>query len=98
MPRRKPTSNVGAALTRLNAVQHGLTAEAPVIPGVESAEEWDAHRAAIVDDRAPVGAMEAALVDRIARLAWRLRRVDRYECTSIAVARDRVEFDFAATR
>lgn len=49
MPRRKPTSNVGTALTRLNAVQRGLTAEAPVIPGVESAQEWQAHRAAIVD-------------------------------------------------
>ena len=98
MPRSKPTSNVGAALTRLNAVQHGLTAEVPVIPGVESAVEWEVHRATIFEDLAPAGAMEAALVERIARLAWRLRRVDRYECTCIAIARERVEFDFAATR
>jgi len=30
MPRRKPTSNVGAALTQFNAVQHGLTSGAIV--------------------------------------------------------------------
>ncbi len=98
MPRRKPTSNVGAALARFNAVQHGLTSGAPVIPGVESPDEWHAYHDAIVESLELVGAMEIALGERIARLAWRLRRVDRYECTAIAVARDRVEFDFAATR
>jgi hypothetical protein len=98
MPRRKHTSNVGAAFARLNAVQHGLTAETPVIPGVESAEEWLAHHDAIVKDLRPAGAMEMALVERIARLAWRLWRVDRYECASVAAARERVEFDFAVRR
>lgn len=98
MPRARRTSDVQTALTRFNAVRHGLTAEAPVIPGVESAEEWEAHRAAIAQDLAPVGAMELTLAERIARLSWRLRRVDRYECASIAVARERVEFDFAVSR
>lgn len=98
MPRPRRTSDVQTALTRLNTVSHGLTAETPVIPGVESAEEWEAHRAAIAADLAPVGAMELTLAERIAKLSWRLRRVDRYECASIAVARERVEFDFAAAR
>src|SRR5205823_3637936 len=56
----------------------------------------EAHRAAIVADRTPEGAMESALVDRIARLLWRLLRVDRYEWTSIDVGRGRVPSDFAA--
>ena len=98
MPRRKPTSDVGAALARLNAVQHGLTSETPVIPGVESPDDWLAHRSALAQDLTPVGAMEMVLVERIASLSWRLRRVDRYECVSIAAARERVEFDFAANR
>ena len=95
MPRRKPTSDVGTALARLNAVQHGLTAQAPVIPGVESPEAWLAHRDAIVQDLKPVGAMEEALAERIARLDWQLRRADRVECESIAAGIERVEFDFA---
>jgi len=98
VPRSRRSSDVQTALTRFNAVRHGLTAEAPVIPGVESAEEWEAHRAAIAEDLAPVGAMELTLAERIAKLSWRLRRVDRYECASIAVARERVEFDFAVSR
>ena len=98
MPRRKPTSNVGAAMTRFNAVEHGLTAQAPVIPGVESLEEWEAHRAAMFADRQPQGHLESQLVERIATLTWRLQRVAHYECESIAVSRERVEFDLAEKR
>ena len=42
MPRRTRTSDVGAALARFNALCHGITSSAPVIPSVESAEAWDA--------------------------------------------------------
>ena len=95
MPRAKPKSDVGAAMTRFNALRHGLTSSAPVIPGVESVEEWEAHREAVLVDRAPVGAVESALAERIAALTWRLRRVERYECEAIAVGRERVDHDFA---
>jgi hypothetical protein len=95
MPRRKPTSDVGTALARFNALRHGITSSAPVIPGVESAEEWEAHYNAIVDAAAPQGGMESMLAGRIAILSWRLQRVARYECTAIAVGRERVEFDYA---
>ncbi|MEX2247711.1 MAG: hypothetical protein WEC75_13620 [Dehalococcoidia bacterium] len=98
MPRAKRTSDVGTAVTRLNAVRHGLTAQAPVIPGVESTEEWEAHRAGLEADLAPAGALEQTLVERIASLSWRIRRVARYECESIAVSRERVEFELARAR
>ena len=88
-------SNAGTAMTRFNALRHGLTANTPVIPGVESAEEWDTHLAAILDDCAPDGALQTSLVEHAASLIWRLRRVERYECESIAVGRERVDADFA---
>jgi hypothetical protein len=94
MPRAKPKSNAAVAL-RFNALRHGLTSSAPVIPGVESVEEWEAHCEAVLGDLAPAGAMEAVLAERVAGLTWRLRRVERYECESIAVGRERVDHDFA---
>ncbi len=98
MPRSKRTSNVGAALARFNALRHGITSSAPVIPGVESAEEWEAHRDGVVAALAPQGAMESMLAERVATLSWRLRRVERYECSAIAAGRERVEFDYARTK
>jgi hypothetical protein len=95
MPRAKPKSDVGRAMTRFNALRHGLTSTAPVIPGVESDDEWESHREAIVADLAPAGATESALAERIAALAWRLRRVERYESVAIAVGRERVDHDVA---
>ena len=88
-------SDLSTAITRFNARRHGLTSNAPVIPGVESAEEWEALLAAMLSDCAPVGAVETKLVERAASLIWRLRRVERYECEAIAVGRERVDGDFA---
>lgn len=94
MSRRKPRSDVGVALTRLNAVRHGLTADAPIIPG-ESLDAWTEFEAGIIDAFAPVGAFEIALAERIATLLWEVRRVSRYERTAIEVALERVPADFA---
>lgn len=95
MPRAKRTTATGTAVTAFNALRHGLTSDAPVIPGVESYEEWEAYRAALVANLAPQDAIESTLVDRIASLSWRLRRVVRFECATIDAGRGRVEFDFA---
>jgi hypothetical protein len=95
MPRAKHTPAPRTAVTAFNALRHGLTSDAPVIPGVESYEEWEAHREAIVAALAPQDAAQAALVDVIASLFWRRQRVARYECAAIDVSRGRVESDFA---
>lgn len=52
--------------------------QATVIPG-ERADDWESHRAGIVASLGPVDELEAEVVDRIAQLTWRLRRVLRYE-------------------
>lgn len=95
MTRPKQKSDVGTAMTHLNARIHGITSQTIVVPGLESEEEWEAHLEATLVDRAPVGAVETQLVERIAGLTWRMRRVERFECESIAIGRERVEADFA---
>ena len=51
-----------------------------------AAAEWEAHRAAIVADLGPVGAMELALAELCAAKLWRLYRVSAYEAVLIANA------------
>ena len=79
-PRRGggPKTALGKATASQNALTHGLTSNAPTIPG-ETVEAWQDHRAAIVGSLAPVGALESALADRAALLLWRLHRVWRAE-------------------
>ena len=95
MPRaQKKKSDVGAAIAKLTDEQFGFASNAPVIPGVESMQEWQAFRDALVADREPVGALEIELLDQIASRLWRLRRPARYEREYIAASIERVPEDF----
>ena len=95
-PRRGggPKTALGKATASQNALTHGLTSNAPTIPG-ETVEAWQEHRAGIVASLAPVGAIEAALAERAALLLWRLHRVWRAETALVTrqMAR-KVEFSF----
>src|SRR5262249_50230171 len=71
----------------LNACSHGLRSAEPVVPG-ENPSDWDAHRAAIVSDVDPAGALETALAEQVASKLWRLGRVDRHEADLIAIGQD----------
>ena len=59
-------------------MKHGLTAREVTVDD-EEARQFDAFRDDIVEDLAPVGALEEALVQRIVICLWRLRRVVRLE-------------------
>lgn len=83
-----PTSDAGKAVARLNATSHGLRAASPVVPGEDPAA-WEEYRDAVVSDLAPVGILETELADRVALLAWRLRRVAAFEAGVVARASDR---------
>src|SRR5262249_37353637 len=78
-----PKTSEGIEVARFNALRHGLQALKTVIPG-EDPEAWEAHRAAIVEDLKPAGAVELALAEQIAAKLWRLRRVVRHEATVIS--------------
>lgn len=81
---RGPRTVEGKARSSLNALTHGLTARtAIVLPLVERAEDWRAHLAGFVEALRPVGAVEEELVERMAAITWRLRRVERVEAAMI---------------
>jgi hypothetical protein len=88
-----PRSADGKAVAARNATRHGLTAAATVLPHVETAADWEAHRAAAVASLAPAGYLEQELADRVALLLWRLRRVARAERESVALRQESVERD-----
>jgi hypothetical protein len=58
---------------KLNALRHGLRSIQTVVPG-EDPEAWEAHRAAVIEDVKPVGALEYALAEQVAVKLWRLGR------------------------
>ncbi len=52
MARAKQKSDVGTAMGRMNDAQFGLASDAPVIPGIESMDEWQALHDTLVADLA----------------------------------------------
>lgn len=86
-----PKTAEGKAVVRLNALQHGVTAEAAVVPFVEHPADWEAHRAGVLDSLAPSGHLETILAERVAMLLWRLGRANRYERELIAVEQEQIE-------
>jgi hypothetical protein len=93
--RTGPKTTSGKSHLRHNALRHGLTADAIVIPSAERTQDWDAHRAGVRKYCAPQGYLEIALVNRLAELLWRLRRVAPYETSAIAAARRRGDEEYA---
>src|SRR5437762_1030288 len=93
-----PITPAGKAVAALNSIQHGILAQTAAIPGVERLEDWQAHRQVLLDSLAPEGALELCLAERAAVALWRLQRVTRYECESIALSLERVEEDVLESR
>lgn len=73
----RPSTRRGRAAR--NALSHGVRSLVPVIPGIESEEDWLAHVAAVFDDLKPVGHIETLCANHIALDFWRLKRLARYE-------------------
>jgi len=72
--------------TRLNALKHGILSNDTLIlagDGKEELEVFEEFRRQLRDDLTPIGALEEFLVDNIVMLAWRWRRLLRYEASII---------------
>jgi hypothetical protein len=73
-----PKTPRGKAMIWRNAVTHGMTSTRVVLFD-EVKADFEKFHAGIAQDFAPEGTAECALVERIAMLAWRLRRASRAE-------------------
>lgn len=88
-----PKTTRGKAASSRNAMKHGVLSIAPVVPGLETLEDWNDHRAGIVTSLVPTGYVESLLAERIALIAWRLRRVVRYEVEATVASAATAEID-----
>ena len=82
-----PKSVTGKTLSRMNACKHGLTAESIVI-GDEDPRAFDLLRAQLEDDHNPRPGIERELVERMAVIMWRIRRVPVFEAALIEICRN----------
>src|SRR5215208_7933358 len=98
MAKGGPTTEEGKEIVRWNATQHGIRSPAPVVPGIEKAEDWEAHGAGVLESLKPEGHLETVLAERVALFSWRLNRVTRYETESIALYQEKAEDDLAQER
>lgn len=68
------TAPVGTSLTRFNAVTHGILSRGAVLPW-ENRDEYEALAAALAAEHRPQGPTEAHLVEEVAGILWRKRRL-----------------------
>ena len=53
-----PATEEGKEVVKWNATRHGIRSPAPVVPGVEKAEDWEKYRDDIVESLQPEGHLE----------------------------------------
>jgi hypothetical protein len=86
-----PAGNYGA--TRFNAMQHGVLSRYTVLPW-EDRGEYQALLDALVAEHAPLGPTEEHLVEELAGIVWRKRRLRLAEA---AIYRERLRKDTASS-
>jgi type I restriction-modification system DNA methylase subunit len=69
-----PAESSASDITRFNALRHGVLSRYTVLPW-ENADEYQAIVAALVAEHAPQGPTEEHLVEEIAGIMWRKRRL-----------------------
>ena len=57
-----PRTRAGKTKSSMNSLKHGIFAKVAVVPGMESEEEWEAHRQGCWEAHRPVGPAEEILV------------------------------------
>ena len=69
-----PAEAIGTEITRFNALRHGVLSRYTVLPW-ENVEEYRAVVEALVVEHAPQGPTEEHLVEELAGILWRKRRL-----------------------
>jgi hypothetical protein len=73
-----PKSVEAKESVRLNALRHGLSAAAQILPG-ENQAEFDHLEAQFTSEYPPESGLEGFFLDQMITCAWRLRRVAKVE-------------------
>src|SRR6476660_2653913 len=73
-PQTLPAETDGTDITRFNALRHGVLSRYTVLPW-EDADEYQAAVTALVAEHVPQGPTEEHLVEEIAGILWRKRRL-----------------------
>jgi hypothetical protein len=81
-----PRTVAGKRTVSRNAISHGIHARDVVAAPSERAEDFEALRSALVEDLLPEGTFEELLVEQIAAIHWRLRRVLRAEAGAVSIS------------
>jgi hypothetical protein len=84
-----PKTPEGKRKSSLNAVKTGLTGTTVLLPS-DDAAEYQRHIAAYENEFRPVGLEESELVQSLADISWRLRRIPALEMA--IYAQGRIEF------
>ena len=82
-----PRTADGKQRSSRNSLKHGLCALDPLIPG-EDPEAFQEHFCEIELDLRPASAIESNLVEQIADVSWRLKRLSRIEAALITAFYD----------
>jgi hypothetical protein len=67
-----------------NALKHGMRAQKHIVLPSENAAEFAELEAALIEELAPEGALQAALAQRVVAAVWRLSRAERLEADLFA--------------
>jgi hypothetical protein len=73
-PQTSPDKIGGTDITRFNALRHGVLSRYTVLPW-ENTDEYQAIVAALVAEHGPQGPTEEHLIEEIASIMWRKRRL-----------------------
>src|ERR687897_3664621 len=82
-----PKTPEGKARSAQNALKHGFRAQKHVVLPGENAAEFAALEAALMEELAPEGALQAALAQRVVSAVWRLSRAEALQVDLFAEER-----------
>jgi hypothetical protein len=92
-----PRTAQGKDRSKLNALKHGLLSKVILLKG-ESPTEYNSLLSELLDERQPQGKLETVLVENLAVVIWRIRRLFQAENAIIAEKIEFTERDFKAKR
>jgi hypothetical protein len=81
---RGPKTPEGKARSAQNALKHGMRAQKCIVLPGERASAFEAFEAALLEELAPEGALQAVLAQRVVAASWRLARAERLEAELFA--------------